>query len=380
GLQAAAARFLAASAVTYGLYAACNPFWGLLIGLHRMAATHALGLVGLLLELAAILVLRPVLTLAILPWLYGGIAVLCFGLGAFFAARAFPPLRIVSPLGLRSRALGLLSFSGRMSVTNLTATLSPVIDKVIVARVLGLEIVTMYEAASRIAEIGRRLTQLLLLPVLPLAGYDLHRPVAETQSRYRKLFGFNLLLSAWIFLLPLGLAPLAFHLWLGRPAPDAARMFEWMAVAGFCLSLSSPGITTWAGADRLKLLLVSSLLGLAINLLVSPVLAMRWGLGGLLLGLFLAYGAVNLGVLVFLNRRAETQLEPLATLRLMFAVLAPSLLLTAAAEAAVSLLGKAAVPTFLFLMAGCLCAAVAGAQVLIPSTRRLMMEAVQMLR
>lgn len=305
-LRVQAVGFFEASAIAYCIMAAGNPFWGVLIGLQRMAASHLLGIVALLFELVAILCLHRHLSLVVLPWIYGAEGLVCLVAGVILARRAFPALRLVRLVHWRQRARGLLSFSGRMSVTVVTSTLGPVLDKAILGSTLGIAVVVSYEAASRLVEVARRVSQLMMTPVLPMAGYRQNLEPQANQLHYEKLFGANFILSCSLYLLPLGLAPMVFELWLGHADRLATIIFACAALSVFCISAAGPAIYTWAGRNRLGPVIQTSAIGLIINLTVTPLLTVHYGLGGFLAGMLLGYGAVNLAALLILSHGATT--------------------------------------------------------------------------
>jgi len=293
----ASARIVFARAVwIYVLFSLSNPFFALLMGVQKVEATHWIGTASLVIELFGILLLLPWgLTLARVTLVYMANAGLSLMLGVFLARRYFPSLRLRWRYVSMIRIKEILLYGLQFSTTTLVAILSPILDKLIVARFVGLNPVAFYEAAARLVELLKRATQLFLLPLFPIAGATRETHGERERRRlYLPAFSANLFVSCGLYLIPCSLGYGIFCVWLGPESQVAARVFLVLCSTAFCQAVVGPLTMILLGTGRLKPLVVTALLGLAINITLSPILALYLGFWGVLAGSALAYGVVSL--------------------------------------------------------------------------------------
>jgi O-antigen/teichoic acid export membrane protein len=318
GLFATANAILGRCLWVYFLFLLSNLFFGLLMGIQKVPSTHLVGTVSLLLELLGILALLPFgMTASRVTWVYFVNATASMVLCAGLAWWHWPGLRLKLGLVSRRCVLDLLHYTARYSVTVSTTLLGPVIDKLILTRFVGLSFVAAYEAAARLAEILKRVTQLTWLPLFPLAGaMEKTHSQQEKQQLYSRIFGANLVLSAGLYLIPATLAFVILPLWVGsRVGANAAVAFMVLAATSFLLTLVNPAVLTLAGTGRMKLLIATGLASLFSNLFLSTALAKAFGFKGLLAGTAFAYGGASLVMLHLLQRMPEFRIAPGQLLR-----------------------------------------------------------------
>jgi len=306
-LRAQAHVVFSGALAVYFLFLLSNPFYALLMSIQKVYLTHVIGTISLLIELVGIVVLIPFgLSLPRVLLVYAVNGVVCLTVSVLLACHNFPSLRVTHRLVSGRRAAELLSYGGKFSVTALTSLLNPILDKLILARFVGLWAVAWYEAAARLADLLRRATQLFLLPVLPMAGaMEQKRGAQEIQGFYTRIFNVNLIVSVGVYLLPAGLAASIFWVWMGPESGPGALAFTVLSVTYFCLALVGPLTLILAGTGRMKLLIITGLAGLSMNLTLTPLLASRYGFVGMLAGTWIAYGLFNLFYLAYTVVRIE---------------------------------------------------------------------------
>jgi O-antigen/teichoic acid export membrane protein len=289
-----------------------NPFFALLMGIQKIHLSHVVGTGSLLFELAGILGLVPfgiTLSRVVLVYAFGAIlsALLCFVL----VRRHLPHLRLRLESVSRRSIIDLVHYTARWSVTVSTSLLAPVIDKLILARFVGLSSVAIYEAASKLVEILKRATQLLLLPVFPMAGAVVpNQSEEQTQALYRRIFSANLAIDAGLYLIPATLTFGIMRVWLGLELSGIAGWaFLVLSITGFMLALVTPAALILAGTGRMRLLVTTGLTALSLNVFLSSLLAKRFGFWGLLGGTAFAYGGQSVVILASLQRRKEFALH-----------------------------------------------------------------------
>ena len=291
----------------YILFSISNPFFALLIGIRRVEVTHWIGTSSLLLELGGILLLLPgKLTLTGVMWVYGANAIIGLVLSVFLARHFFPHLQVNSRLVSGRRTREILGYGGKFSGTTMATILSPVLDKLILARYTGLPEVAFYEAGSRFVDLLRRATQLLLLPLFPMAAaHEGTHTERERHDFYAGVFSANILISSGLYLVPAALAFGIFRAWLGPGSRAGAIAFLVLCATVFCQALVGPISMIFGGTGRLKPLMITAMISLLANVTISPLLAHYFGFKGVLLGTFLGYGVVSLGFLAWTSSVPE---------------------------------------------------------------------------
>ncbi|HEY6947169.1 MAG TPA: oligosaccharide flippase family protein [Candidatus Acidoferrum sp.] len=285
----------------YALSCLSNPFFAVLMGVQKVEVTHWVGTISLILELCGVLALLPGgLTLPRLMWVYGVNGLATLAVCMFLAGRYFPPLKL-SLEGIRKQRIReILRYGTQFSATVMATILSPVVDKVILARYVGLTEVALYEVAARLVELLRRATQLLLLPLMPMAGTRGNLDSeSETERLYSRAFEANLLVSCGLYLIPAALAFGIFRVWLGQGSRLAAIAFVTLCGVAFCQALVGPLSMTLLGVGRLKPLMATAVIAIGLNVFVSRILAGYFGFQGVLAGTVVAYGFVSLALLIW---------------------------------------------------------------------------------
>lgn len=339
-----------------------NPFFALLIGIQKTHLSHLIGTASLLVELFGILIFVPFgLTISRVVLVYASGAVLTTLLCVLLSRHYFPNLKLRFEDISQNTVLSLIEYTAKWSVTVCTSLLAPVIDKVILAHFVGLPYVAIYEAAARLVEILRRITQLILLPLFPLAGAIVPgQSFEQTRGVYRGAFTANLAVSAGLYLIPATLSFGFFGIWLGSEMSRLAGLaFILLSTTALLLSLVYPAVLILAATGRMRLLVTAGLAGLFLNLFLSPVLAKYFGFQGLLAGTFLAYGGQSVLILTGLQREREFALNMSSFVRAgivaVFGAILPGLLLGALLSqeptiTGMALFGVLAVATYSLLL------------------------------
>jgi len=303
----------------YAILLLSNPFFALLMGVQKVHLSHVVGTVSLLIELIGVLILVPLgLTLSRIVFVYGVGAIVSTLLCVILAYHYFPHLKLKLQFVARRSILDLAHYTARWSVTVSTSLLSPVIDKLILARFVGLSYVAIYEPAAKLVEILKRATQLLLLPIFPLAGAAAANQTKEQrQAFYQRVSGANLVLSAGLYLIPMTAIFAIMRIWLGPElSGPAAWAFVVLSSTGFMLALVTPAALILAGTGRMRLLVTTGLTALSLNLFLSSMLAKHFGFRGLLAGTAFAYGGQSLLILTSLQRWKEFTLNVRSFIRM----------------------------------------------------------------
>lgn len=291
--------------MVYALLLFSNPFFALLVGIQKIQVSHAVGIVSLVAELVGVLALLPfgmTLSRVVLVYALAGVLSMAFCIG--MARRHFPRLKVRLRSASCVAMFELLHYTAQWSVTVSVALISPILDKLILARFVGLSYVTAYEAATKLVDILRRTTQLLLLPLFPMAG------AAPTDSRqaldlpYERIVGINLAMNVGLYLVPATLGLAIMRIWLRSGLSQAAGWaFVVLAATALVLAVAYPAVLMLAGSGRLRTLVNAGLWAMGLNICLTPMLAKYFGLGGLLLGAAIVGCVQTLVILGSLQRQ-----------------------------------------------------------------------------
>lgn len=304
-----------------------NPFFALLVGIQKIHVSHAVGIVSLMAELVGILALLPFgITLSRVVLVYALAGVLSVAFCVLMARRHFPMLKVSLRSASRAAIAELLHYTGRWSVTVSVALITPILDKLILARFVGLSYVTAYEAAAKLVDILRRTTQLLLLPLFPMAGATATDSPRRLDLPYHRIVGINVVLNAGLYLIPATVGFALMRIWLG---PGLSRPAGWafmvLAVTALVLALAYPAMLILAGSGRLRTLVNAGLWGMGLNLCLTPALAKYIGFAGLLLGTAVVGCVQTLVILGTLQRQPAFTLRPNVLLPLSLATVAAAI-------------------------------------------------------
>jgi O-antigen/teichoic acid export membrane protein len=190
-------------------------------------------------------------------------------------------------------------FGAPMQITNLLAFVNANVDKVLIARFLGLARVTSYELGSRVAVSSTSLPQLLLLPILAETA---RMSAAGDHSRLKTLYDrgsrYFLTVSAICIAPVLAAAPRLYAVWLGQPHVEATVVLQWLACASALTLATGMGTTMARGLARTDLEAWFGCVTVVLHLLLSLVLLPRLGLTGALTASAISHAA---GSLLFLT-------------------------------------------------------------------------------
>lgn len=272
--------------MVYFLLLLSNPFFALLVGIQKIHVSHAVGTVSSIAELVGVLALLPFgITLSRVVLVYALAGILSVAFCIRMARHHFPMLKV----RLRSASGGamseLLHYTARWSVTVSVALITPIVDKLILARFVGLSYIAAYEAAAKLVDILRRTTQLLLLPLFPMAGATPTDSRRDLELPYERIVGTNLVINTGLYLIPATLGFAVMRRWLGSGlSHPAGWAFVVLTVTALVLAVAYPAVLISAGRGRLTTLVNAGLWAMGLNICLTPLLAKYFGFGGLLLG------------------------------------------------------------------------------------------------
>jgi len=283
---------------------ALGVFASLLIGAQRMDLTNLSGTVGVLFYHVASL------AFVLLGWGLRGLLVvsacstlLTATINILLARTEYPGLRI-TPMRFRSTMVRMLLGLGlQYQVGSLAVLVHAHLDKLILGHFLGVNFVAYYEIAGRLIERLRSFPVMLLSPILPAASeLDAREDRLTLERLYRQALRYVGAVSFPVFILFAALAYPIVHMWIGYGYERAALALQVLALANLVNILTGPASYILAGVGKPRYQLYSSLLGIILNITLSPLLVWCLGFTGAILGTSAALAIASLFFIVLFHR------------------------------------------------------------------------------
>lgn len=279
--------------------------------------------------------------------------------GGIVITRRLLPAVVPNPLGCDvGMVRRLLKFSLPLYAGYVMNTLQGQLERLYLARMVGVVSVGWFDVASQGAVKIRRLPDLLLNPVLggasQLAASKETRKLEELHFRAHKYLG---IIAVPLVVFAIFCARDLMHLWVGRGLEIVALPFALLVLGNWFAQISAPTYFVTVGRGILRPALYSAFLACTLNLVLSYFFIKMWGFAGAALGTAIP---MTLSTIYFLTRTRRYFAMPLR--RLLFrSYLKPALYSIGAAAcaaligflhwgAAVTLFGKLTVFGIVYLL------------------------------
>jgi O-antigen/teichoic acid export membrane protein len=285
--------------ITAGLAFPCTVPLAALQGLQRYMAMNLLTSVWTLSSAAATVVVLQLggdvldMVAVNIP-----IALMMLVVSVWVLLRKDPQLRPSLSDSRRSLLRPIASYSWSLLVTNVAWRLETKTDEIVIGALIAVSAVTPYSLARRMAEGALILTEQFRRLLLPIAS-ELH--AVDDRERLKQLYlvGTRLTLAIYV---PLGgtlsiLAGPILTVWVGRQFADQGYLVAILTAASLLMTAQKPGISILQGIARHRPLAGMAVLSGLFNLLLSVILAPRFGLAGVAVGTLIPTAAVYLGLI-----------------------------------------------------------------------------------
>jgi O-antigen/teichoic acid export membrane protein len=274
--------------VITGLNILSVPFYSVVTGLQRMDLSTISGVFSTLCS--------ALLTVGLL-WLGWGLQGLLIAsllttfltllLFVWMVHRLLPKVSL-NPLNSRWVELkGILTFSLKLYFTQMAVAIQNQVEKLYLARFVGVVPVGWYNIASDVGLKARRVPELLLTPVMAAASEldarGEERRVRELHDRSHKYLAF-VGVPLVVYVLPV--SGRFVDLWLGPALHVVALPLAALVFANFLNSVTGPGFLILVGRGLLNPGVKSALTGLFLNITLSFALIYEFGFSGAVIGVF----------------------------------------------------------------------------------------------
>jgi O-antigen/teichoic acid export membrane protein len=257
-------------------------FGRMLDGLQLMTLTAKVKLFTSFVELALIVIFL------LLGWgIYGMmgafliryILAIAFNMG--FAFKMMPGLKVSVHYFDKPSCRLLISYGGKMQILGFIGIFMSTFDKIIITRLLGLAFTGMYEIGRKMPATGARIPTEISRALMPALSYlQGKKDMDEARMLFMSASRYMAMLSAPLFTYLFVAAPYAIYVWLGTGYENATVVMCIISAGVMVNLLTGAGSAAAKGFNRLDWELKYGVLNLLLCLLMTPVLAVWFGLAG----------------------------------------------------------------------------------------------------
>jgi O-antigen/teichoic acid export membrane protein len=276
--------------VIVGLNILTIPFYSVVTGLQRMDLSTVCG-ASYTLSGAALTVLLLLLGWGLLGLLWASLlsTLLTLVLLTWMVYRLLPQVAL-NPLNFRWTELkDILRFSLQLYVVQMTVVIQNQVEKLYLARFVGVVPVGWYTIASDVGTRLRRVPELLLSPVIAAASeLDARGDERRVEELYHRLHKYLACVGIPLVLYVFAVSGRLVDLWLGSQFHVVALPLAALVWVNFLNLTTGPGSLILLGKGLLKPAVNATLIGLVLIVTLSFVLIYELGFSGAVLGILVA--------------------------------------------------------------------------------------------
>lgn len=268
-----------------------SSFGSLINGFQRMGHTNAISLVSTIMTAVGVFYFLSH-GYGLMGLVYNNALVTLFTVLAncLIAWRLFPEMR-VNPVRYFSReALGMIfGYSWKVQVSTVAHLLIFQIDRVLLSHFVGLESVSIYEVANRVASQARSFVATVFTPMIPaVSALHVSTDLAKISGLYRRAIKYMGILALSVTFLVIGLAKPFISTWVGAGYDESALTLQLLMAIYLVNLLTGPGSYVLSGLNRPEVSMRSSVMAGVINVVCCLVLVRAVGYYGIIAGIGLS--------------------------------------------------------------------------------------------
>lgn len=220
-----------------------------------------------------------------------------------FAFKLMPGLRIRFQYFDKASLKLLVSYGGKMQVLGFIGMFMSTFDKIIVTRLLGLAYTGMYEIGRKIPATGARLPTEISGAMMPALSFlQGKNDMGQARILFLNASRYMAMLSAPLFTYLFVVAPYAIYVWLGT-GYENATVVMYIISSGVLVNLfTGAGSAAAKGFNRLEWEMKYAVLNFLLCLVMTPVLALHFGLAGAAGGVALSTAIASVYFIWLTNR------------------------------------------------------------------------------
>lgn len=264
-------------------------FSSLVKGFQRMEFSNGITIISLVLTaLGTIIVLHRGYGLIGLIYNNACITPIIIVLNVIAAKRLFPEMKLNPFRYFNRETLNVIwRFSWKIQVSNITQLLVFQIDRILLSHYIGLEAVSFYEIANRIAFQGRNLIVSIFSPMIPAASSLQAQHAHDViTGLYRRSFKYMSIITIPFSFLIIALAHPFINIWMGSGFETSAFTIQFLMIVYMTNLLTGPGSFILSGINKPHIGMISSVFAGILNLFLC-LLFVKWiGYYGIIIGIF----------------------------------------------------------------------------------------------
>ncbi len=262
------------------------PFLALINGMQRMDLTNVL-MVSAEIISAVVTVVLLLAGLKVVGLLIAQLSSSLFLLiGAFVVVRRLFPARVVNPFRCElSVVRRIVTFSLPLYAGYVMTTLQGQLERLYLARMVGIVPVGWYSVASQGAAKVRRVPDLLLGPVLAAASeLDAGQQRQKLEELHFRAHKYLALTAVPMVVFAVVCANALMRLWVGNSLQVVALTFAILVIGNLFPQAGSPTYFIMVGRGILRPAVYAALLAIVLNIALSYIFIKLWGFAGAALG------------------------------------------------------------------------------------------------
>jgi O-antigen/teichoic acid export membrane protein len=261
-------------------------FTSFIVGLQRMDLSASLAILNMLASAGLSLLLVSLnwgLRGAVIGYVAAAWLTLCCYV---FVLQKLLPEITLNPLDCDWKtAKQVLSFSATMYVTTVAVVIHNQIEKLFLARFVGVVSAGWYDISSDLAVKLRAVPGFVLAPIMPAAAeLSAQRDENKLNDLYRLSHKYLALIGVPFVVYVVFVAKRFVELWVGPELSVIAMPLSVLLIVNYVNLTTGPGFLIFIGKGKLRPGLYSALLGIALNLSLSYFLIRAYGFHGAVIG------------------------------------------------------------------------------------------------
>lgn len=268
-----------------------SSFASLINGFQRMGHTNAISLLSTIMTAVGVFYFLSH-GYGLMGLVYNNAIVTLFTIlaNSLIAWRLFPEMRINPFRYFNREALGLIfGYSWKVQVSTVAHLLIFQIDRVLLSHFVGLEAVSIYEVANRVASQARSFVATVFTPMIPaVSALHVSTDLAKIGGLYRRAVKYMGILALSVTFLVIGLAKPFILTWVGVGYDESALTLQLLMAIYLVNLLTGPGSYIMSGLNRPEVSMRSSVMAGVINVVCCLVLVNSLGYYGIIAGIGLS--------------------------------------------------------------------------------------------
>ncbi|MBI3779562.1 MAG: glycosyltransferase [candidate division NC10 bacterium] len=200
----------------------------------------------------------------------------------------------------------LFGFGIKLQVSRMADLISFQFDKLLLGRFISLDAVANYHVGSRVVDLGRNISQLVIPVLVPAASeLDARSELSRLQNLYQRAYKYVLLTAMPLMVFVALHAEDVVSAWMGPGFGQAATTVRVLALGYFLNLMTGPAVAVGAGIGHPEIQMKAWIWMAASNIVLSLWFILLFGYPGVLVATTLSLGSAHVINLVLFHRHLK---------------------------------------------------------------------------